>query len=186
MKYSLKDGWGDSCTSPSPSQMVMTWTENSSSLPWLPKERHTVERVLERGLDTSFWIWSPSGRHPSWWPGEKIILESSSSLLDMLLCTPKLFKMVFWFCQSWHCQTLPPIATYCNEPSSPIAEQITENQGLIQATRRTPALLCSLAFALPSSETATDICCCCSHLDQAAYYWGKMSSLPHSDPLHPK
>lgn len=68
----------------------------------------------------------------------------------------------------------------------------SENHGLTQAVRRSPTLIIeseppNTAFALPGSETATNICCC-SHWSRQVRQ-GAFPSLPqmyHSELLLPK
>lgn len=69
-------------------------------------------------------------------------------------CLQELSSVVCCFCQSWCCQTLSPAATYCNEPSPPVAEHITENQGLTGEARRSPTLL----IEFEPSASKSDFC----------------------------
>lgn len=148
----------------------MTWTGKFGSLPWLARGRLTVQIILERGLDMGSWVQSGSIRHPSW-QLRKQIIQSSCCVLDMFLCTPsclqELFKVVCCFCQSCcsitNCYILRwTITSYCWRDHR--KSRINWNVEKVTLESLSPAPP-NPTFALPNSETATNICCC-YHLDQ--------------------
>lgn len=138
------EGWPeDSWTGPWPSQVVMTWSGEVSTFPWLAKGEPQY-----RG----YWreIWTPAPE-PSLCPSDKPLDDQESRAFWRVpltcwacscassSCLQEVSREVCWFCQSWCCQTLSSPATHWNELSPPVAEQITENQELLQM--RSPTLL---------------------------------------------